>query len=216
MCPSFTPQLTHTRDALRSKKSIKHKNKFFKSLRKNSTAKNKMMYKDFRNKTTPCEESLRNNNIKSKLLRKITSCETLWLSSTKSWIINKNYKLCDKSTSDFIVYMPPANTRSLFSTPASEKVKRIIATVVGSYVKSHKVRSLAHSYSCFILMTRHWYLTCSCPFCLQMTQISFLMGLIWMTLKMKKNQRRTGAYINIWVKVNKLLLNIEKNHALRP
>ena len=65
------------------------------------------------------------------------------------------------------------------------------------YVESHKGRSLVHSYSCFTLMFYHWYLTCFCPFYLQMTQISFVMDLIWMTLY-KKNQWRTGTYHTIY------------------
>ena len=50
------------------------------------------------------------------------------------------------------------------------------------YVECHKGRSLVHSYSCFTLMIYHRYLTCLCSFYLQMTQISFVINLIWMSL----------------------------------
>ena len=81
------------------KESIKHKNKLFKISQKHPTAYNKMMYKDFRNKTTALLRITEKQYYQEQIIENKNNLRKTWVIIKQVINKNKNSKICDKFTS---------------------------------------------------------------------------------------------------------------------
>ena len=80
------------------KESIKHKNKLFKFSRKYPTAYNKMMYKDFRNKTNALLRITEKQYYQEQIIENKNKLRKTWVIIKQVINKNKNSKICDKFT----------------------------------------------------------------------------------------------------------------------
>ena len=81
------------------KESIKHKNKLFKIYRKHPTAYNKMMYKDFRNKSTALLRIPEKQYYQEQIIENKNNLRKSWVIIKQVIDKNNNSKICDKFTS---------------------------------------------------------------------------------------------------------------------
>ena len=94
------------------KESIKHKNKLS---RKHPTAYNKMMYKDFRNKTTALLRITEKQYYQEQIIENKNNLRKTWVIIKQVMNKNKNSKICDKFTSGKNTITDPKTIANAFN-----------------------------------------------------------------------------------------------------
>ena len=129
------------------KESIKHKNKLFKISRKHPTAYNKMMYKDFRNKTTTLLRITEKQYYQEQIIEKKNNFRKTWVIIKQVINKNKNSKICDQFSSGKNTITDPKTIANAFDNYLLGQL----------LLPKFQIKGLTLVYTCHLQMNVHYF-----------------------------------------------------------